>query len=910
METMANKLADPPASYTVFEENQVLTHDQLNGITSYLDGQQRLSRVLLTGIGRFCGLSMSWQQSGLVLHQGCAITSDGDLIAQTKDQSFAHYQPFTDANANYHLFTDQGGLYTLYELVAKPTSKLAKPLANLATPKTYAVLLYLESYQWDPDICTGSGCDNRGRVQRNNLKVLLINKADLETILARQALPGPCYPGLADVAAHRIKISPATITNSNALFSKIKDSIAATVADLKKVLPASYTACAELLAAEYKGGDPTGGWLATLDNLASISGGGLQYVYDFLRNVCAAYMEYKESLFGNHPLCAPAISLFPKHIMLGSLVPLAGNADPHRHPFYPAPLYNHGCDRRQRAKFLHKRLDMLFTNFTVPSGTETIRITPSTSLQRPLSDQAIPYYYRKTPKYPINTLWSFDHVARNRSDALRSYHAATYSANPMVTSPLEYDLGYAAFFRIEGHLNWNVKQAETEIKKLIEENNLPISLIKLQVETDIHILPYIPKYGLGDLKSLHRLFRRDLKLKLDNLALFNNRIKSTVQEIDIEAHDPKTPEISFKLIAAKETATPKAGGTDTLSDTVAKMRTNISKPLAEFDHATFEADFQAASVNAASINRALKGITFATAYTPYEALTDNFTFRWMGWIGDLIKKRQDKAKELSLFGKFLEAHPGLEHLAGAWVGGTFVLVYSSLTKKVVADFALPYRYSEPMEAEEPDEALADDDTSTWNWNLFNDFKVYVGKAETLEGKVTALNDQMGQLAQQIDLQKNSVLSVAGSLQHSYTQAILQNANFIPELGLDGLIGLNFTDQNINLLAGMMRNAQQAATTMDKISDPTPEEQLARKNIDATMGYLVTQAAEYLADRGKDIAAGSEEERFVQEMTAANKAIADQEVIAKVATEVQGTAKRAAEANLANTSASLNMVWKR
>jgi hypothetical protein len=54
-----------------------------------------------------------------------------------------------------------------------------------------------------------------------------------------------------------------------------------------------------------------------------------------------------------------------------------------------------------------------------------------------------------------------------------------------------------------------------------------------------------------------------------------------------------------------------------------------------------------------------------------------------------ISKRAEKMHDRLLFKNFIKEHPGIEHMAGAPKGGTFVIVYNR-EEKVVADFAYPY----------------------------------------------------------------------------------------------------------------------------------------------------------------------------------------------------------------------------
>ena len=82
---MASKLTQITNGYHTFVENQVLTHSQLNEFVSYLDDQDRLSRVFLQGVGVVCGFELIVSAAKITLSQGVGLTTDGDLIQFGQD---------------------------------------------------------------------------------------------------------------------------------------------------------------------------------------------------------------------------------------------------------------------------------------------------------------------------------------------------------------------------------------------------------------------------------------------------------------------------------------------------------------------------------------------------------------------------------------------------------------------------------------------------------------------------------------------------------------------------------------------------------------------------------------------------------------------------------------------------------
>ena len=203
---MATKLAEITTQYHTFEDNQVLTKDQLNEFINYFEDQDRMSRIFLSGVGIACGFELSYDSGkpSITISQGAGVTTDGDLIKLRKNIDgsslksidlssieYTHYKPFEDGFANYKFFKKLvvvDGKVTevpieMFELLsesaenASPLSSFAKINVNLSSKlidpsliklkdisisrfteipvsglNNMVVLLYLEAYPKKP-IC-------------------------------------------------------------------------------------------------------------------------------------------------------------------------------------------------------------------------------------------------------------------------------------------------------------------------------------------------------------------------------------------------------------------------------------------------------------------------------------------------------------------------------------------------------------------------------------------------------------------------------------------------------------------------------------------------------------------------------------------------------------------------------------
>ena len=102
------KRTDPIPDFDYFADDQVLTAQQLNRGLRYFDRQHRQSRVHMAGIGILCGLHLSFDEDGVTLSRGAAITSDGDLMEVPRDRVLDRFKPFLDEDAQYPPFRNEG----------------------------------------------------------------------------------------------------------------------------------------------------------------------------------------------------------------------------------------------------------------------------------------------------------------------------------------------------------------------------------------------------------------------------------------------------------------------------------------------------------------------------------------------------------------------------------------------------------------------------------------------------------------------------------------------------------------------------------------------------------------------------------------------------------------------------------
>ena len=739
MNTVLSTAGKDNTRFTIFENDQVLTADQLNDLFNYLDVQTRLTRTKAIGIGIICGLEMGLLENNqVVVSKGSALTTDGDLLHFDTDQFFDQYLLFEDVNAKYPLFRmNSETVIPMYELLKSDTSRTeASGLEGFERVtnsglKDYAGVLYLEEYLNDPDLCTGTDCDNKGQEAIRQLKVLIVHKDNLRLLL--QSIPpiNQNYFSLDDIFMPRVMINKSVDKYSE--LNTAFNNVLAIKKEIQDRFTKAFQVCRLIIDEEFDGGDPTTEWNNLMEEQFK-TGSSIyaQYVYDYARDLCYAYNEMRETLFADNMMCCPDVQLFPKHILLGLVktasigrilstdiinTDIRGNvstsggtvASPldrtnivnllrnirfditslirrfhpvhiditYRHFFYESPILNNKEENVQKARFCFRRIDALIRNFKVPTAEEfqngagSIRITPSHFEDKPLGDRSIPFYYRFNSNLPVNLYWSYSANVRKKEDGLYSYNANQYSKNAAALSPLQFNILPYDFFRIEGHIGFKYQEVERVLNQLIDSNNLPINIVTLQVEKNRETIRTLPWY-FPHLHVYENSIRNTLFDHLGQVELYHNTLKDQVKNEPLNS----TRNITTSM--------------DSYSNARAKIFAHkpISHP--EFDAVAFKADVGKAINAVSDVKFHTKDFSFSHASAPHDFVMNTDIIHKLDLYKDFVKQHYDQKKDGLMLGNFMKLNPGLEHAGGVLRGGTFILVYTGSDDKVVADFMIPY----------------------------------------------------------------------------------------------------------------------------------------------------------------------------------------------------------------------------
>ncbi len=493
-------------AYRSFVDDQVLTATQLNEIIDYFECQDRLSRVCLDGVGIACGMQVTYQENTQIdVSKGCAVTTDGDLIA-FDGKAYTHAKRFDDDDAKYARFS---GIPLIELFNADEAADNGATLLNTVVDlDEKVVLLYLENFAKDETLCTSTDCDSQGQEQVANVRMLLIDKDDVPKIASETKDPifdkhnnTKKYINLPEIDVKRVILKNSYIKNSagetvislssnTANYFRLKDEYKRAIKNttvltlLKDGILKLYNDFRTLLDIDSLPVNDTNTITLRLNSLFNIKTNNIpidiQYRYDLLKDLVVTYNEIKCLLFDLRVECCPDKTSFPKHLLLGELEPDEVYLQC-RHNFYPSPIHQHGKEKLEEIRMLIRRLHFMLTEYRIPVSSFTdIKVTPSNDYTRVLSDRSIPYYYQTTNNLIEN--WNYDKTKKFEADENLGYQIANLSSRDAVQNPLDYNIDDHDFYRIEGHLGKDYRTALNDLDAIKTEKGLAFDIKALSID--------------------------------------------------------------------------------------------------------------------------------------------------------------------------------------------------------------------------------------------------------------------------------------------------------------------------------------------------------------------------------------------------------------------------------------------
>lgn len=676
-----------PSKYPVFEADQVLSQKHLNRAISYLEEQDRLTRVGGIGIGIVCGLEILHPQPNqITISCGMAITSLGYQI-NWEEKTFSYYHS-VELSADFLAPKFIDGEFLDLTL---PHSKKYEPLKNsiellptntlevdrIAIPNNFfkdkIVILLLETSLIDEKNCVTTNCDDKGKRIEFKIRPLLISINQLNSYLF------PEYPKVVNfekISLPRYNVPHhQLITGSDVLneFKKnLSDSVISNVSDKISLAYKSY----QSITSDTVDFNVLNNPKAALETVINTHKNSInvQYLWDWMSDIASAYNEIIEFNERNPSLCCVDEKMFPFHIVLGKV---DDNNINYRTPFFStqnSSLKNN--QKRKELSLLFERLVHLIKFWKVQNN--GIKVTPSVYGDVPLSKKSIPYYYDQILE--LNRKWNPKKTAKNKNNEILSYHSemANYTNLDVVKKPLLYDIEKFNFFTIEGHLGKKYTDVVEELNIMKNSYNLPFKITALNATDFIGKVLDISKFEgrWDDLETDYDLARKRLYNITEFVVNWITGNKATI--------------VQQNLLGAESI--------DNLKNILSQIKNLLPNDLKEFlpNFVSFNQVFKQLnqtflihrwciqfikpqlSTTAEDLIDRFDDINELFLEDPFAVIYEETQIRWQKIYKDIF------------FSTFIQKHPGIEHKAGVTKGGTFILVYVDSTIFKTVKPLLPY----------------------------------------------------------------------------------------------------------------------------------------------------------------------------------------------------------------------------
>jgi len=520
--------------YPYFEKGQVLKSSDLNTMVSFLDMQNRLTRVLVVGSGIFSGLEASYHPGtgnmpeSIRISQGFGLSSDGFIIQMRKEEGshfiYTHFRPKQIKKKNFQCgleeATNGDTILDTFELVTQEEAESAgvSALAELITETDdvddFCLVLWVsEEKSLRPnciDVCEQSGGD-----LNVSIKTLLVPKSDLaKESDESEENTNLDFPPI-HIKSFGYRVTDVTIPHLNQTYTNIgtvrltditsyedfKNNyhviISSAFSDTGTNIMDAYRKAHEFMSALGLdgGSNPFGNIDAEVSAVLRILHRGsvengeatnveIQYLYHYLNDLKRAYEEFTSVIQGNKTSLLPKMCMHARYISLASVNitnEIVLNSTGCRSEFNPSQISTGNSHLIKQLEFLYEKMKQLASitlnnnpgnlELPLPEGTaDIIRITPSRDVQFSLSAQSIPIYYNSD----IKDYWSY----RNSNltpDNQVFYYRDTHSVFPTLNQLIYFDKELS-FYRIEGHLGKSTQNALEYLNIMKDTYNLPFSI--------------------------------------------------------------------------------------------------------------------------------------------------------------------------------------------------------------------------------------------------------------------------------------------------------------------------------------------------------------------------------------------------------------------------------------------------
>lgn len=464
-----------------FVSNQLLTSTQLNQLFDYLDEQDRLSRIKLTGSGIICGLG--WQISATAtidVNEGFGLSSDGYLISLAEN-TYTHYRDYVDPDVDDPDAEVSSPLYAPWKKTGSLEGQVDGILELLIsagddnnseltadTLKDKILVIYLERKAVDLTSCLVTDCDNKGSNIHFTPRVLLVPQEVLKPV---DVCPDAPLPLRVPRLHTQVNLSNVSTANEiNQAYYKIASEFKNPLFDAIKEALGTYAVFVDL-EDDWDWLDKLTEWYELVNNGNDVN----QYFYEITKILVRASNELTQTACHLLTECNTKQD-FPRHLMLGHL---DGDSN-YRNIFRPSPLQNVVQGDLQAVRLLFSRIRALVENLPAhellldsKKATPDLRLIPSNTESELLGDAALPWYYAENEA--VKEMW-------------QPVSCCTMAPLWGYAEPNDIDLDYnqASLLRIDGHIGLTCDEAFSQLEILKINHNAEFCVLPLNLSDSLY----------------------------------------------------------------------------------------------------------------------------------------------------------------------------------------------------------------------------------------------------------------------------------------------------------------------------------------------------------------------------------------------------------------------------------------
>ncbi|HPB24315.1 MAG TPA: hypothetical protein PLB59_08820 [Bacteroidales bacterium] len=680
--------------YPYYRANQFLTSQDLNESLSYVEEQERLTRIKMIGSGILSGLNFDNVLNAgdtlteVTIKSGFGITADGYSVAFPQDVAYKYmvaYSDFTSkedaVNPELSFFKSFQGirylLFTTEEIASKKfifNPDIVKPIQILKSDYEQCCLAVAVEQKTETSYnCNPSDCNINSSYKNIVYRPVLVDISKLEKI-------NSFYSPLDYLHIHKLT-HISEIKSAEACQKKIQTLVESNVKRIEEYLDETASQVAGLLPRENvllkkalktfrksTSGDVSIYYLAYLNDLQTAINEFVNVHNNFVHKYAFSSAARKDLLLVLGRIPQAANDLY-RYTFTGTAAGESFVADNKilsamyrriaalLEYFMPAKELTALLSYLAKSSFKYSRLFREKITYEkikiapIKDVSKCIKIIPCKGYSEKTGCRSIPYYYNildNSHALDLPELWHA-HDLDPALDLVYNYYWCDLSVPENYEQEFMLNLENYPFYRIEGHLGLSITDVYDYLKSLIDDLDIPVQLVKVDVTNHAW-----------------------------------NKFRD-----DFEAFAGKYKEF---LVAVKEDI--KKNYADNLE--LARVEKNLEKFKRQLTQTSYR-----------NIGGATKLLDDINAYCNL-LISGDF---------DLQKKKKEKAKgadfiknHLQTFGIFekrnalaglykspepiteisLSEIKGLEYLAGVYKGGTFILLHDG--QKVIADFSLPYFY--------------------------------------------------------------------------------------------------------------------------------------------------------------------------------------------------------------------------